>query len=64
MLVDGAEGRTAIVGQAVYTRAEWEGSDDLCDSGYTSAWDRGAYRQSVEVLRDFRPDVVLFGHDR
>ena len=64
MLVDGAEGRTAIVGQAVYTRAEWVGSDDPGDSGYTSAWDREAYRQSVQVLRHFRPDTVLFSHDR
>jgi N-acyl homoserine lactone hydrolase len=64
MLVDGAEGRTVIVGQAVYTRAEWAGSGDPADSGYTSAWDREAYGRSVQMLRDFRPDAVLFGHDR
>lgn len=64
MLVDGAQGRTAIVGQAMYTRAEWAGSDDPADSGYASAWDQEAYRHSIGVLRDFRPDRVLFGHDR
>jgi N-acyl homoserine lactone hydrolase len=63
MLVESADGRTAIVGQAVYSRAEWRGSDDPADSGYASAWNQEAYRQSIEKLRDFRPDVVLFGHD-
>jgi N-acyl homoserine lactone hydrolase len=64
LLVDAAEGRTAIVGQAVYTRAEWEGSDDASVSGLESAWDRGSYRSSVERIHAFRPDTVLFGHDR
>ncbi len=64
LLVDAAGGRTAIVGQAVYTRAEWDGSDDPAVSGLASAWDPDAYRRSVDTLRAFEPDVVLFGHDR
>lgn len=64
LLIDAAEGRTAIVGQAVYTRAEWAGSDDPSVSGFESAWDRERYRSSVERIRAFRPDTVLFGHDR
>ena len=64
MLIEAAEGRTAIVGQAVYTRAEWSGDDGPAVSGWESAWDRASYRRSVERIRAFRPDVVLFGHDR
>ena len=63
MLIESAEGRTAIVGQAVYTRAEWDGDDGPAASGWASAWDRASYRRSVERIRAFRPDVVLFGHD-
>jgi N-acyl homoserine lactone hydrolase len=64
LLIDAADGRTAIVGQALYTRAEWMGSDDRSVSDAESAWDPVAYRASVALLRAFRPDVVLFGHDR
>jgi N-acyl homoserine lactone hydrolase len=64
LLIDAAGGRTALVGQAVYTRAEWEGSDAPEVSGLASAWDPALYRQSREALRAFRPDLVLFGHDR
>jgi glyoxylase-like metal-dependent hydrolase (beta-lactamase superfamily II) len=64
MLVDAADGRTAIVGQAVYTRAEWNGDDRPTVSGWAGAWDRAAYRRSVALLRGFEPDTVLFGHDR
>ena len=64
MLIEAAEGRTALVGQALYTRAEWDGDDEPAVSGWASAWDRAAYRRSVERIRAFRPDVVLFGHDR
>jgi N-acyl homoserine lactone hydrolase len=64
LIVDGMAGRTVLVGQAVYTRAEWEGSTDPAVSGAASAWDRAAYRSSVALLRALQPDVVLFGHDR
>lgn len=64
MLIDAAGGRTAIVGQALFMRAEWLGSDHRSVSGLDSAWDRERYRSSVARLRAFGPDVVLFGHDR
>jgi glyoxylase-like metal-dependent hydrolase (beta-lactamase superfamily II) len=64
LVVDGMAGRTVLIGQAVYTRAEWDGSTDPAESGAESAWDRAVYRSSVARLRALRPDVVLFGHDR
>jgi glyoxylase-like metal-dependent hydrolase (beta-lactamase superfamily II) len=64
MMIEAAEARTALVGQAVYTRAEWDGDDGPGVSGSANAWDRAQYRRSVERIRAFRPDVVLFGHDR
>jgi glyoxylase-like metal-dependent hydrolase (beta-lactamase superfamily II) len=63
MLVDGASGRIALVGQAVYTRAEWDGSDEPDVSGLPGAWNVDAYRRSRDLLRAFAPDRVLFGHD-
>lgn len=62
LLIDLSEGRTAIVGQAVYTRAEWEGSDDSSVSGVAGAWDPDRYRASVARLHAFKPDTVLVGH--
>lgn len=64
MLIDGAESRIALVGQAFYTRAEWEGSDEQDVSGLHGAWDQEQYRRSRDLIRAFAPDRVLFGHDR
>ena len=65
LVVDDSEGRrTILVGQAVYSRAEWEGDDDPRRSGLPSAPDPAAYRASVARLRALEPDLVLFGHDR
>lgn len=64
LLIDAGGERIAVLGQAVYTRAEWAGSDDPAVSGHASAWDREAYQSSVERLRGFEPVIVLFGHDR
>ena len=64
MLIDGAGSRIALVGQASYTRAEWEGSDAPEVSGLGGAWDQDQYRRSREMLRAFEPDRVFFGHDR
>ncbi len=64
LLIDGAGAKVAIVGQAVYTRAEWDGSDATDVSGLPSAWSPEQYRRSRDLLRAFEPDRVLFGHDR
>ncbi len=64
MLIDGTGGRIAIVGQAVYTRAEWDGSDEPEVSGLPGSWNATAYRASRDRLYAFEPDLVLFGHDR
>ena len=64
LVVDAEDGRTVLVGQALYTRAEWAGSREAGQSGETSAWDPAAYRASVARLRALAPDAVLFGHDR
>lgn len=65
LLIDDGDGaRTILAGQAVYTRAEWDGDDDPRVSGLSSAPDPVAYRASVARLRALEPDVVLFGHDR
>ena len=50
--------------QAVYTRAEWDGSDEPDVSGLHGAWDAAAYRSSRDRLHASTPDLVLFGHDR
>ena len=64
LVVDSVAGRTVLVGQALYTRAEWDGASGPGVSGLESAWDETAYRASVARLRALQPDVVLFGHDR
>ena len=64
MVVDSVDGRTVLAGQAVYTRAEWDGASGPGISGLESAWDPEAYRASVARLRALGPDRVLFGHDR
>ena len=63
LVVDGEDGRTVLVGQALYTRAEWAGTPETGQSGAASAWDPAAYRASVARLRALAPDRVLFGHD-
>jgi N-acyl homoserine lactone hydrolase len=64
LLVDGEEGTIVLAGQAVWTRDEWDGATDEDRSGEPSAWDRDAYRRSVERLREVDPVRVHFAHDR
>jgi glyoxylase-like metal-dependent hydrolase (beta-lactamase superfamily II) len=64
LVVDAEDGRTVIVGQALYTKAEWTGASEPGQSGQDSAWDPAAYRASVARLRALAPDRVLFGHER
>jgi N-acyl homoserine lactone hydrolase len=64
LLIEGSGAKTALVGQAVYTRAEWDGSDEPDVSGLHGAWNPELYRRSRDLLRAFEPDRVFFGHDQ
>lgn len=63
LVVEASEGTIVLAGQAVQSRAEWEGGTDGAISGEPSAWDREAYARSVERLRSLRPARVHFAHD-
>jgi len=63
LVVDAADDRTIIAGQAVYTAGEWEG-DSGAREGRSRAPDKAAYDRSIERLRAFDPTRVVFGHDR
>jgi N-acyl homoserine lactone hydrolase len=62
LVVDTAEGTVLLVGQAVQSRAEWDGAADASASGAASAWDP-RYAASVERLRSLDPSRVHFAHD-
>jgi glyoxylase-like metal-dependent hydrolase (beta-lactamase superfamily II) len=55
-------GTVILAGQAVRSRAEWEGSTEPSTSG-PSAPDPDAYGRSVERLRALEPVRVHFAHD-
>jgi N-acyl homoserine lactone hydrolase len=63
LVVDTAEGRNILCGQAVYSLGEWTGAP-AAREGRSRAWDRDAYDRSVQRLRDLEPVRVYFGHDR
>jgi glyoxylase-like metal-dependent hydrolase (beta-lactamase superfamily II) len=63
LVVDAADGRTILAGQAVYSAGEWAGDADAPE-GRSRAPDSAAYARSIERLRGFDPARVLFGHDR
>jgi glyoxylase-like metal-dependent hydrolase (beta-lactamase superfamily II) len=62
LVVDGPEGTVVLAGQAVQSRAEWDGATDPAASGASAARDP-RYPASVERLRSFRPVRVHFAHD-
>jgi glyoxylase-like metal-dependent hydrolase (beta-lactamase superfamily II) len=63
LLVGTAEGTVVLAGQAVQSRAEWEGSVDQRDTGEPRAPDHQAYVASVRRLRSLDPVRVHFAHD-
>jgi len=63
LIVDAAEGRTILAGQAVYTGGEWAGDPGALE-GRSSAPDRAAYDRSLARLRTLAPVRVHLGHDR
>jgi len=62
-VISTAAGPVVLAGQAVYSRAEWEGSLDPKDTGADNAPDVLAYSESVRRLRRLQPIRVHFAHD-
>ena len=63
LVVETPNGTVVLAGQAVQSRAEWEGATDPTASGEPSAPDRDAYVRSVLRLRELEPMRVHFAHD-
>ena len=62
LVLDGLDGTVVLAGQAVQSRAEWEGASEPSASGASSAPDP-RYPSSVERLRSLDPARVHFAHD-
>jgi glyoxylase-like metal-dependent hydrolase (beta-lactamase superfamily II) len=60
---DDPSGPVVLAGQAVRSRAEWEGSNAKTDSGRPDAADGEVYDTSVARLRSLAPARVHFAHD-
>jgi N-acyl homoserine lactone hydrolase len=63
LVVEEPDGRSILVGQAVYTAGEWAGDEDAWE-GRSTAPDQAAYDRSFARLRALHPDRAYFGHDR
>ena len=62
LVLDTPDGTVVLAGQALQSRAEWEGATEPSASGASSAPDR-RYPESVARLRSFDPIRVHFAHD-
>ncbi len=63
LVIDTADGRVVLAGQACYTVGEWLGDPDAL-VGRDGAPDKPAYDRSIDRLRNLGPVRVHFGHDR
>jgi N-acyl homoserine lactone hydrolase len=63
LVLDAADGTVVLAGQAVQSRAEWDGATEPSVSGALEAQDPG-YAGSVQRLRSFDPVRVHFAHDQ
>ena len=63
LVIDAAEGVIVLAGQALQSRAEWEGGTGEAVSGLSEAPDPVAYEHSVARLRSLDPVRVHFAHD-
>ena len=63
LVIDAPEGAIVLAGQAVQSRAEWEGDTERMVSGFADAPDPAAYERSVTRLRSLDPLRVHFAHD-
>ena len=62
LVLESADGNVVLAGQAVQSRAEWEGATEPSASGASSAKDP-RYGESVARLRALAPIRVHFAHD-
>jgi glyoxylase-like metal-dependent hydrolase (beta-lactamase superfamily II) len=62
LVLDSPEGTVVLAGQAVQSRAEWEGATEPSKSGASGAADP-RYASSVQRLRSLEPVRVHFAHD-
>ena len=63
LVLDASDGPVVLAGQAVQSRAEWEGATVPAASGASTARDP-RYPSSVERLRSLEPVRVHFAHDQ
>lgn len=63
LVVETSAGSIVLAGQALQSRAEWDGATEPSASGRSSAPDPDAYERSVERLRALEPVRVHFAHD-
>jgi glyoxylase-like metal-dependent hydrolase (beta-lactamase superfamily II) len=63
LVLDAPGGAIVLAGQAVQSRAEWQGSEGSEVSGRSSSPDPDAYVRSVDRLRALDPIRVHFAHD-
>lgn len=63
LVIDDPDGTIVLAGQAVRSRAEWEGSTAKQDSGRPDAAEGEVYDTTVARLRALEPARVHFAHD-
>jgi glyoxylase-like metal-dependent hydrolase (beta-lactamase superfamily II) len=63
LVITARDGTAILAGQAVQSRAEWEGQTDASVSGAPTAPSREEYAASVQRLRSLDPIRVHFAHD-
>jgi glyoxylase-like metal-dependent hydrolase (beta-lactamase superfamily II) len=63
LVIDDPAGPILLAGQAVRSRAEWEGSTSKKDSGRPDAAEAEVYDATVTKLRSLAPWRVHFAHD-
>ena len=63
LVVENSMGPVVLAGQALQSRAEWDGATAPSASGRSSAPDPDAYDRSVERLRTLDPVRLRFAHD-
>lgn len=63
LVIDDPDGRVVLAGQAVRSRAEWDGSTSTSDAGRPEGPEGDTYDASIARLRVLDPVRVHFAHD-